>query len=57
MKKFKSHYPDHPQHGLYEDDPYDDHYSDREPGRNYVTAIIAVILVAVLVITALAEVQ
>lgn len=32
-------------------------YPDREPGQNYVTAMIAVILVAVLAITALAELQ
>lgn len=53
MKKFKSQYPDHPQHGLYEDDPYD----DRPRGRNYIVLVIAFVLVAVLIISALAELQ
>lgn len=60
MAKYDSEYPDHPQHGLYEDAPYDDFEDEMESsgwGRRLVITVIALILVVVMVLSMVAQVQ
>lgn len=58
MAKYDSEYPDHPQHGLYEDEPYDEYdYSSSRRGQRIIIGIVALILVVIMIVSMLAEIQ